>query len=503
MTALNRIRADLEGYLREAEAITYRNHAGLSEEAGLASLHARHPLVFDPESLRAVEEALAAAGSEDAGTAGGAKASERFRLELLRETLAQTAVEKETDAVSDGILEAEAGAEVAEPGGKLPYRSVGAAISAEPVRARRQALEAGRAGVLRELEPRYRAWWDRTREGCQAIGRADLAALVSDTALVDLDALAAEAAAFLRATEDLYRDYLGWLAGKRLGLKPGELESHDLHHLFYLPESRATYSSRNLTDLARRSMGEMNLSLEADGRISLDVEARPGKSSRAFCARLAVPSRIVLVIYPRGGVDDYQAFFHELGHAQHFAHTDPGLPFELRDLDDSAVTEAWAFTLQSLPEDPGWVAALLGEKPGSDFFRTLKLAKLFLVRRYAAKIAYELSLWRAEKLEDYPARYQEALQQATSARYPREGYLADVDPFFYVARYLRGWMLASQISEALRERFDEGWFCRGDTGTWLREQWRVGAIRAETLSATLGAPRLDAAALTREFLAAF
>ncbi len=503
MTVQNRIRAAHEGYLREAEAITYRNHAGLSEDAGLATLHGRYPLVFDPESLRAVEEALAAAGNEAASGAGGAKASERFSLELLRETLAQSAVEKKTDATSDAILEAEARAQVAGPGGSLPYRGVGAAVSAEPVRARRQALEAGRAGVLRELDPSYRAWWERTRVGCQAIGRADLAALVSDTALVDLDALAAEAAAFLRATEDLYRDYLGWLAGKRLGLKLADLESHDLHHLVDLPETRATSAPRNLIELAGRSMGEMNLSIEADGRISLDLEARPGKSSRAFCARLAVPSRIVLLIYPRGGVDDYQAFFHELGHAQHFAHTDPGLPYELRELDDSAVTEAWAFTLQSLPEDPGWVASFLCEKPGTDFFRTLKLAKLFLVRRYAAKIAYELSLWRAEKLEDHPARYQAALQQATSARYPREGYLADVDPFFYVARYLRGWMLASQISEALRERFDEGWFRRGETGRWPKDQWRVGAIRAETLSAALGAPRLDAAALTREFLAAF
>jgi hypothetical protein len=150
-----------------------------------------------------------------------------------------------------------------------------------------------------------------------------------------------------------------------------------------------------------------------------------------------------------------------------------------------------------------WVSRHLDKRPGKDFFRSLKLAKLFLVRRYAAKIAYELDLWRAANLDDLPERYVVALRRATGAAYPGSAFLADVDPFFYVARYLRGWMLSSQIVESLRERFDEEWFRRPQTGAWLEEKWRVGAVRPETVSVGLGVQRLDTAALTREFLEAF
>lgn len=493
LSSLDAIRRDADGLLREAEAIDYRNHAGLSAEGGLAALHARFPRVYDPASRANVEEALRSAP----------EGPERFRLELLREALVHAALDHETDDLADVLMEREARAQAILPDGPIPWRSACAESAREPSRARRKLIEAARVAVLRDLDPLHRDLWRRTREACDAAGFPDLVSLVAETTFVDIDALARTAAAFLRDTADLYRDFLGWFVGRRLGLPIGELESHDLSHLFFFPEHRSLFPGPDLVRLASATTGGMGIPLDAEGRIQLDLEARPGKSSRAFCARLEIPSRIMLVIYPRGGQDDYEAFFHELGHALHFAHVDAALPFELRCLDDSAVTEAWAFTLESLASHPPWIATLLREKPGKDFFRALKLAKLFLVRRYAAKIAYEIDLWRARDLQGLPDRYVSLLREATGAGYPPEGFLADVDPGLYVARYLRGWMLSSQILETLRDRFDEEWFRRPQAGTWLRDQWRVGAIRAHHVSARIGRPALDAGALTREFLEAF
>jgi len=491
---IDAIRREAENFVREAEAITYRNHAGLTEGGGLAALHDRFPRVFGRESLAHVEASLAIAP----------EGPEKLRRELLRELLVHALIDRETDAVADELMAREAASRIELPDGSvLPYRSVPAEVARESARGRRRAIEAKHAEVLYGLDPLYREWWHRTRRACGALGHPDLAALVGETARVDLDALAASAMAFLRDTNDLYRDYLGWMVRRYLTLTLAELERHDLSHLFHFPNIQSTYPASDLVPLAGHTMSDIGLSLDAGGRITLDLEARKGKSSRAFCARLQIPQRIVLVILPRGGQDDYEAFFHELGHALHFAHVDAGLPFELRDLDDSSVTEAWAFTFQSLSSDPLWVATFLKEKPGKDFFRALKLAKLFLVRRYAAKIVYELDLWRAPALDDLPDRYAARLRAATGALYPVEGFLADVDPFFYVARYLRGWMLSSQIIETLRDRFDEGWFRRPPAGKWLRAKWQVGAMRAESLSRDLGCERLDAAALTREFLDLF
>ena len=64
-----------------------------------------------------------------------------------------------------------------------------------------------------------------------------------------------------------------------------------------------------------------------------------------------MPGRVVLVIYPQGGQDDYRALFHEAGHTEHFANTSPELPAEHRLLGDNGVTEGFAFLFEHLLSD--------------------------------------------------------------------------------------------------------------------------------------------------------
>ena len=66
------------------------------------------------------------------------------------------------------------------------------------------------------------------------------------------------------------------------------------------------------------------------------------------------------MIAPTGGRDDYGALFHEGGHAEHYANTDPGLAFEFRHLGDNSVTESFAFLLEHLIEDRDWLRSRLG-----------------------------------------------------------------------------------------------------------------------------------------------
>ena len=79
---------------------------------------------------------------------------------------------------------------------------------------------------------------------------------------------------------------------------------------------------------------------------------RPGKRPRAFCAPIRVPDRVVLVVLPQGGQEDFAALFHEAGHTEHFAHTRRSLPAEQRVLGDNAVTEGFAFLLEHLIGEP-------------------------------------------------------------------------------------------------------------------------------------------------------
>jgi hypothetical protein len=125
------------------------------------------------------------------------------------------------------------------------------------------------------------------------------------------------------------------------------------------------------------------------------------------------------------------------------------------------------------------------------------------VRRYCAKLAYERELHCGEaRLEAMPDRYAELLGDVIRVAWPAESWLADVDPGFYVACYLRAWALEALWREALRERFGERWFTRAEAGAWLRGLWAQGQrLGAEELAADVLGRELSFEPLSRELAA--
>jgi len=129
--------------------------------------------------------------------------------------------------------------------------------------------------------------------------------------------------------------------------------------------------------------------------------------------------------------------------------------------------------------------------------------RLHFLRRYAAKLAYELELHGpAPQLDRMPARYAELLQAATRVRWSQAAWLADVDEGFYVACYLRAWALETRWRAALRERFGARWFESRAAGAWLRSLWAQGQRLGgdELLAETLG-ERIDFGAMAAPFTA--
>ena len=103
------------------------------------------------------------------------------------------------------------------------------------------------------------------------------------------------------------------------------------------------------------TLSDFGVDLHAQRNVELDLEDRPNKTPRAFCVPIEIPDRVVLVIKPQGGPDDWRALFHEAGHTEHFAHTSAALTVEERRLGDNAVTEGWAMLLEHLTIEPAWL----------------------------------------------------------------------------------------------------------------------------------------------------
>jgi hypothetical protein len=235
----------------------------------------------------------------------------------------------------------------------------------------------------------------------------------------------------------------------------------------------------------------LGIDMRAQPNVHVDVEARQGKSPRAFCVPVRIPGEVHLVMSPFGGRDDYGALFHEAGHAEHFAHVDPALPFEFRHLGDNSVTEGFAALFEHLTEDAAW----LGSPDGERLARRALVRRRYYQRRYAAKLRFELALLGAAgaTAEDY-AR---ALGDATGVAWPAEMWLEDVDPNLYVLCYLRAWVLSDRLRDVLRERWGERWFAEPGAGAFLRSLWSEGQRRDadELADAIDGGGPLDLAAL--------
>jgi hypothetical protein len=254
------------------------------------------------------------------------------------------------------------------------------------------------------------------------------------------------------------------------------------------------------------TLSDLGIDLRAQENVELDLDDRPTKDPRAFCSPIEVPGRVVLVMKPQGGPDDWRALFHEAGHTEHFAHTDASLSPEERRLGDNAVTEGWAMVLEYLTTDPVWLERRLDFPRPYEFAAEGAVQLLWLVRRYSAKLLYELEFHSAEDVTALRPRYVELLGDATKVEPAATDYLGDIDDGFYASEYLRAWAFEAQLRAHLRERFGNAWFSRREAGSLLRELWAEGQKpTADELLHEVTGEKLELAAVgdrVREALAA-
>ncbi|MGH3112806.1 MAG: hypothetical protein ACRDOP_04990, partial [Gaiellaceae bacterium] len=326
-------------------------------------------------------------------------------------------------------LEASLTAEV--DGEEIPFRMLKPSIANEPERARRLRLDAVRVELAEEhLTHRHAAAEETRREATRRLGAPTYRALY-DRFGFPLDELAGQCRRFLDETEDLYVAALDPLFRRRVGVGLDDAVRSDVARLFRASEWDTGFAADAMVPALEWTLDGLGIDLRAQKNVHLDIESRPRKSPRAFCAPIEVPDRVMLVIQPIGGPDDWHAFFHEAGHAEHYAHTNGDLPVEARRLGDNAVTEGWAMLFDSLVDDPAWLARRLDFARPEDFAAEAGAALLYFVRRYCGKLLYELELHGDVELDEMPARYVEWLREATKIEPSPADFHADVDAGFY------------------------------------------------------------------------
>ena len=429
-------------------------------------------------------------------------AGQRRRMKYLQGFLIDEFIGLRAGGLDDRVLDLQAQAALSVTDQEVAFRDVyGELFNSSDRRWRRQVHEAQSSFIREQINPLLSERLEFQREACQQFGFQDYENFQDRIHEADYETLAGLCEQLLYTTELIYRRLLEETAERTLGLGLHEIRVYDRPRLFRGQSFDTYFPGDRMVPLLESTLEDMGIRLDEQGNIKLDVEDRPEKEPRPACYIVSVPDDIRVLVKPMGGAEDYESLFHEMGHAQHYAHT-TAPEFEFRVLGEDGVTESYAFLFENLFMDDVYLIERVGltEQAALAYLRQALLADLSSLRYYCALFLFERQLHAGQ---DKPWRvYRDLWERARLTRMTLPEAQADylmANEDFYSVGYLEAWLLEAQLRETFRDRYGPQWFCDPRAGRLLVELWSLGSSRTVSeLSRELGYEKLDADALQRQ-----
>jgi hypothetical protein len=471
-------------------------YSGLKEEQNITEVLEKYAWLYSPNTIQNTQEAYYLETDPE----------NKERLRRVSYYLLEGYLERQTAPLEDELISFEIAATVEVDGERIPYHNVPVLIAGEPDFDKRDRLREASLAVVEETNPQrstiVRTWLATLAD---QFSYGSYTTYNSEKKQIDYGLLRSRMEDFLSKTEEIYAVLMDQWVKKTTGRKLGEIGNHHFSHISRMPQYDGYFGKDKLLEVYKRTLLGMNIDPETQKNIHIDTAERPTKNPRARCYAPAPPEEVHLLIKPIGGLDDYSSFFHEAGHAQHFGNEDPELGYIDRAISTSyALTEIYSFLMQYLIQNQTWLREVVGlpEEIAQEVVYYTRLAELFLVRRYAAKLRYELDFFEdpLSKRRNQEL-YATTLSAATRFLYPPENYLNDMDPGYYSADYLRAWITESMLRHYLESTYGERWFARPEAGSFLRRLWASGESKEnEEVARMVGYEPFDAAYLVEQFL---
>jgi hypothetical protein len=450
-------------YLRRAERRAYQSLAGLDVEESMEALRADSAEVCGEARVRAEIELV------DTGATEVARERARRRLRARGSGL----LSARTTEVNERVRRWRAEATVTFAGDQLPYLSVPPRLAEIADAAARRRLSTAYWQRTEAVTDDLAEVWARRRAAALELGYRSYAAAYAHWKNLDLDEVATLARATLAATEQRYCTDLARYLDQHVGVDVSDYHACDLPRLFRGGRWDEAFPAGQLLPRTLGAARDLGLDVAALPGVRLDLDARPGKSPRPFCAAVRVPEEIYLVALPTGGQRDYEEVLHELGHVAHFAFADRTAPWELRYLPDDSVAEAVAYLFAGLLYTPEFLVRRFGltEPAAIEFARYARFLECAMVRRYCAKTLFEIEAHGAGDLASSAGRYAWWLREATRIEVAPQSVLTDTDAGLYSVQYLIAWFLAAHVRQRLVAEFGPAWFASPAARTVVRHIW--------------------------------
>ncbi len=445
-------------------AATYRDKEGLFSIESIRKIDRLRQLTQDARELRA----LTALQSHFAG-------------EYLSHALAE---------FNDAIANLEASLTFTVDGREVRYLELERLLANERSAVKRRALYAGAAPVLERLNNTLRRREERTKALVEELGYPSYEAFGSELRQADLGRLSVLAEEILQATQEPYRTVMERLAKQELALPFSSLTRADIPRLFRAREVEDAFPKEESLLRAHASVQGLGIDLAEMPNAYIDARDLQRKNSRPLTLAVEVPGDVRLSVKPGSGVLHQGRVMHEFGHALHYVFTrEPR--FELARLGNPTVGEAYAALLEDMLEDPVWLeehAGVRGDQR-AQYLAASSAHKLFLIRRAAGRLLYQLELHRGEGV-DARELYRTIMERTDAMPMKAEDevrYLVDQEDFFQSADSFRAWFLAGQLQGQLKARFGPAWWRSEAAGVFLKELWAHGnALSAREVALAIG-----------------
>ncbi len=489
LTKVDDLRKDAEELVLKQSEMSWNNRTR-GDSIDFASLYEQYSHLFTKKNIKEVEKILSSENGPD----------QRRALELFRSYLMFEYMGKKRAKIGDEIVNYESEAKIKIDGEETPYRQAIVLLANEDDQARRRKVYEACDPVFDKINPLLEKIEDINIRDARDLGFSGYIDMCSELKKCDYYALEATCKNFLENTEGIYTELLLETLSK-MNLSFDNFHRYDSWRLNRDISYDKHFPEGKMIETVKKSLAAMGFDLDKQENILIDSKKREKKHPRAACYNIVVPTDVRVTVKPTGGADDYRTLFHEMGHAEHFANTTQET-WEFKQLGDYTFSENFAFLFEHLMAEKGWVEAYADMTPEQIriFLRTQAMKRLWYVRRYSGKLAYELKLHsgaaRPEK------EYADILSKALKFKpvpSDEKRYLDDVDAAFYVADYLRAWFLEAMLKEKMREKFEEEWYFTKESGDFIRSFMNHGQkLEPDHYAKLLGYGRITSEPLIRE-----
>jgi hypothetical protein len=475
-----RLASEAEALLKSQDLLVWRYWAE-GARADVASTYVGKEALFSLDNIRKIDRLRQRTTD----------ARELRALTALQSHFAGEYLSQQLAEMNDAIANLEASLTFQVDGREVRWRDLERLLANERGASRRKALYTAATPALERLNPLIHRREQRTEELVRELGYASYEAFGGELRQADLGQLALLAEEVLQATEAPYKEVMERLAQRELGMPFEKLTRADLPRLFRPREVDGFFPKGELLLRAHGTLSGMGIDLGEMKNVRIDArDDVKRKNPRPLSLGIEVPRDVRLSVRPIEGALEQSRLLHEFGHALHYAHTKEPR-FELAKLGNPTVTEAYAALFEDLTEDPVWLeehAGLTG-KDRTTYLAATSAHKLFLIRRAAGRLLYQLALHRQEGV-DARELYRAMLERvdempATADDVAR--YLVDQEDFFQSADSFRAWFLAGQLQGHLKARFGPSWWHEPEAGRFLKELWAHGnALSAREVAESMG-----------------